>query len=67
MADNETKPDVSRRKFFKVLGGASTAVASLVVPVATTEAVAGESKDEARKSRYRETEHVKAFYRTNRY
>jgi hypothetical protein len=31
------------------------------------DAHAGESKNEARKSRYRETDHVKKFYSTNRY
>lgn len=57
--------DVSRRRFFKVLGAASGA--ALAAPLASEEAKAGESKDEARKSRYRETDHVKKFYSTNRY
>ncbi len=57
--------DVSRRRFFKVLGGASTV--ALAAPIMSDEAHAGESKDEARKARYRETDHVKKFYSTNRY
>jgi len=57
--------DVSRRRFFKVLGAASGA--ALASPLVSDEAKAGESKDEARKSRYRETDHVKKFYSTNRY
>lgn len=56
--------DVSRRRFFKVLGGASTV--ALAAPI-MRDAHAGESKDEARKSRYRETDHVKKYYSTNRY
>jgi len=56
---------VSRRRFFKVLGAASGA--ALASPLVSDEAKAGESKDEARKSRYRETDHVKKFYSTNRY
>ena len=57
--------DVSRRRFFKVLGGASTV--ALAAPIMSGDAHAGESKNEARKSRYRETDHVKKFYSTNRY
>ncbi len=57
--------DVSRRRFFKVLGGASTV--ALAAPIMSEDAHAGESKDEARKARYRETDHVKKFYSTNRY
>jgi hypothetical protein len=56
---------LDRRRFFKVLGGASGV--ALAAPLASTDAHAGESKDEARKSRYRETDHVKKFYSTNRY
>jgi hypothetical protein len=65
MSKNDRPADPSRRKFFGVIGGASTA--ALAVPLAMTEAEAKESKAEARKARYRETEHVKTFYRTNRY
>ena len=63
--DASEAKDVSRRRFFKVLGGASTV--ALAAPVMSDNAHAGESKDEARKSRYRETDHVKKYYSTNRY
>lgn len=61
----ETRPD--RRSFLKALSvgaAGATAVAGLATPV---EAVAAESASDKRKKRYRETDHVKAFYRTNRY
>ena len=56
---------MDRRKFFGAVGGASSvAVAVAVSPLTVTEAVAYDpGKDETR-ARYRETENVKAFYRT---
>jgi hypothetical protein len=39
---------------------------AVVAPVAG-EAQATESRQDARKARYRETEHVRRFYATNRY
>ncbi len=65
MEKNEKPADPSRRKFFGVLGGASTA--ALAAPLAVDEAEAKESRTDQRKARYRETDHVKTFYRTNRY
>jgi hypothetical protein len=59
-----SKTILARRQFLGALG-AGTAVT--VAPL-TTEAVAdSETNDEKRKSRYRESEHVKTFYRVNRY
>jgi secreted PhoX family phosphatase len=71
--DRMTKlPDdktLARRSFLKGFGGASTlAAVAVTAPLAVaTDANAQESRDERRKARYRETDHVKAFYRTNRY
>lgn len=58
------KMAIARRQFLRALGaGAATAASPL-----TMEAKAdSETNDEKRKSRYRETEDVKAFYRVNRY
>ena len=56
---------LGRRRFLQALsvGAAVTAAAPLV-----TEAVAdSETNNEKRKSRYKETEHVKSYYRVNRY
>jgi hypothetical protein len=36
-------------------------------PLATTAMADTETNDEKRKSRYKETDHVKAFYSVNRY
>ena len=53
-----------RRNFLKGAGIAATA--AVVAPVAG-EAQATETRQDARKARYRETEHVRRFYATNRY
>jgi hypothetical protein len=64
------KPDdkavVGRRGFLRALGlgtGAAIAAGS-VTPVAKADT---ETADEKRKSRYKETDHVKAYYRVNKY
>jgi hypothetical protein len=56
---------VDRRRFF-MMGGSAVAAAA-VVPLAGTEAVADESQAERVKARYKETDHVKNYYRVNRY
>ena len=60
------KPAVGRREFLRALGaGAGAAVTA--APLATTAKADSENNDEKRKARYKETDHVKAFYRVNRY
>jgi hypothetical protein len=62
----EQKPKVGRREFLRTLGaGATAAVAA--APLAGGVRADTESNDEKRKSRYKETEHVKTYYRVNRY
>jgi hypothetical protein len=56
---------VDRRRFFLMGGSAVAAVA--VVPLASSEAEADESQAERVKARYKETDHVKNYYRVNRY
>ena len=59
------KPKVGRRDFLRALGvGAGTAATA---PIATAAKADSEANDEKRKARYKETDHVKAFYRVNRY
>jgi hypothetical protein len=59
------KRKVGRRDFLRALGaGAGAAVAA---PLATTAKADSETNDEKRKARYKETDHVKTFYRVNRY
>jgi len=59
------KPAVGRRDFLRVLGaGAGIAAAG---PLATPAKADSETNDDKRKSRYKETDHVKTFYRVNRF
>lgn len=61
---------IDRRNLLKSLGtGAigTAAVAAAGTVVAPTSAEAAESAADRVKARYKETDHVKAFYRTNRY
>ena len=59
------KAVVDRRSFFRAGGGAAVVDAAAVLPM--QEAEASESQTERTKARYSETDHVKAFYRVNRY
>jgi len=59
------KAVVDRRSFFRAGGGVAMAAAAAVLP--TQEAEASESQAERTKARYSETDHVKTFYRVNRY
>jgi len=60
------KAKIGRRAFLRALGGgAGLAAASGALP--TNARADSENNEEKRKSRYRETEHVKTFYRVNRY
>ena len=60
----QDKSKVGRRDFLRAMGaGAGLAAAA---PLATG-AVAAESDADKKKARYKETDHVKAYYRVNRY
>ena len=60
------KSKLGRRDFLRAMGaGAGLAVAA-AAPLAS-EAAAAESDAEKKKARYKETDHVKAYYRVNRY
>ena len=59
------KSTLGRRQFLGILGvGASIAATA---PIATVAVADNEPSDEKRRSRYRETKHIKTFYRVNRY
>jgi hypothetical protein len=56
---------VGRREFLRAVGvGAAAAAAA---PLATEAKADTESNDEKRKARYKESDHVKTYYRVNRY
>jgi hypothetical protein len=61
------KTALGRREFLRVLGAGAGVAATIAAPLATTARADSENSDEKRKARYKETDHVKAFYRVNRY
>ena len=66
IAMKQEQKTVGRRDVLRALG-AGAGIAATSVPL-TTQAVAdSETDDQRRAARYKETEHVKTFYRVNRY
>jgi hypothetical protein len=61
------KAAVGRREFLRVLGAGAGVAVTTAVPLATAAKADSESNDEKRKARYKETDHVKTYYRVNRY
>jgi hypothetical protein len=66
--DRADRGSMDRRSFFRGVGGASAVAATAIAsPFAATEAEAYDPGANERRGRYRESEHVKAYYRTNGY
>jgi len=64
----DRKVTVGRRDFLrKVAIGTAGAGATLATPLVGSAQADSETNDEKRKARYKETDHVKAYYRVNRY
>jgi hypothetical protein len=63
----EHKGGFGRRDFLRTVGAGASVAATGAAPIAGPAHADTESSDEKRKSRYKETEHVKTFYRVNRY
>ena len=63
----EQKATVGRRDFLRTLGLGAGVAAAAAAPLATEAVADSENAAERRKARYQETDHVKAFYRVNRY
>lgn len=65
---DERKTTVRRRDFLRKAGiGTIGAGATLATPLLGSAQADSENDDEKRKARYRESDHVKAYYRVNRY
>jgi hypothetical protein len=58
---------VGRREVLRTLGLGAGAAAAGSAPLVTAAKADSESNDDKRKARYKETDHVKTFYRVNRY
>ena len=63
----ERKATVGRREFLRALGAGAGVAVTTAAPLATGAKADTENNDEKRKSRYKETDHVKKFYSVNRY
>jgi hypothetical protein len=59
------KTPFGRRQFLRAIGAGAAVAAAL--PLALEAKADSENNDEKRKSRYKESDHVKAYYRVNRY
>ena len=64
--DDKKQAGINRRNFFRAFGGASTA-AIAAAALTPGEAQAYDPGEEETRARYRETDHVKTFYRVNGY
>ena len=65
---DDSKTTVGRRDFLRKVGISTVgAGATLATPLVGSAEADSETNDEKRKARYKETDHVKAFYRVNRY
>ncbi|CUX80110.1 MAG: membrane-bound NAD-dependent formate dehydrogenase localization chaperone FdhE [Roseibaca calidilacus] len=65
MSEDKHNP-ISRRAFFGVAATGAASTAALTAGGARP-SFAQETGDERTRARYQKTEHVEAFYRTNRY
>jgi len=64
----DKKTTVGRRDFLRKVGmGTVGAGATFATPLVGSAQADSETNHEKRKARYQESDHVKAFYRVNRY
>ncbi|WP_407174987.1 twin-arginine translocation signal domain-containing protein [Bradyrhizobium sp. STM 3562] len=65
---DEKQTTVGRRDFLRKVGiGTVGASATLATPLLAPARADSETNDEKLKARYKETDHVKKYYRVNRY
>jgi hypothetical protein len=67
MSEKSETKGVARREFLRDVGVGSAAGVAAVAIGSGPAAAKAESADERKKARYRETDHVKTYYKTNRY
>ena len=62
----QDKTKLGRRDFLRAMGAGAGLAVTAAAPLAT-EAAATESDADKKKARYKETDHVKNYYRVNRF
>ena len=62
----QDKAKLGRRDFLRAMGAGAGLAVTATAPLATG-AAAAESEAEQKKARYKETDHVKAYYKVNRF
>jgi hypothetical protein len=67
MSAEHKKAGLERRDFLRVMGMGAAGAAAVVPLLAAGPAEAVETAEERVKQRYRETDHVKKYYQTNRF
>jgi hypothetical protein len=64
---DEQKTTVGRRDFLRKVGIGTVGAGAAVAAPLTGALADTETNDEKRKARYKETDHIKTYYRVNRY
>ena len=67
MSAGNKKAGLERRDFLRVMGAGAAGAAAAVPLLAAGPSQAVETADQRVKQRYRETDHVKKYYETNRF
>ena len=62
----QDKAKLGRRDFLRAMGAGAGLAVTAAAPLATA-AAAEESDADKKKARYKETDHVKAYYKVNRF
>jgi hypothetical protein len=62
----QDKSKLGRRDFLRAIGAGAGVAVTAAAPF-VGEAVAAESDADKKKARYKETDHVKAYYKVNRF
>lgn len=63
---HQDKAKLGRRDFLRAMGAGAGVAVTAAAPL-STEAAAAESDADKKKARYKETDHVKTFYKVNRF